>query len=165
MKITALQEYGMRCLLQLALGGEGKPMQIRGIAEREGLSQDYVGKILTRLRKSGLVKSVRGLNGGYVLVKKPSEISVGAAIMVLSENPIQLNHLKRDLCGQFPGNRKECVHMRGCNVRQVWSMVMVQVYGSLNRIPLSSLLGPEHEVQNNLVAFLKKSPMEEEVPV
>lgn len=155
MKITALQEYGMRCLLQLADGTRG-PVQIRTIAEREGLSQDYVGKILARLKKSGLVKSVRGLNGGYVLSKKASDISVGAAMLALSEKPIQLQHLKRDLCGQFPGNRKECVHMGGCNVRQVWSMIMVQVYGSLNQIPLSTLTGSEEQVQTHLMKFVKK---------
>ena len=144
-------------------------MQIRAIAEREGLSQDYVGKILTRLRKMGLVRSVRGLNGGYVLCKNPNDLSIGTAIMALSENPIQLNHLKRDLCGQFTGNRKQCVHLRGCNVRQVWSMVMIQVYGNLNRIPLSSLIGSEVEVQNQLLNYLKRPTtpeiIKEEVPV
>ncbi len=155
MKITSLQEYGMRCLLQLA-EGDGKPMQIRAIAGREGLSQDYVGKILTRLRKTGLVKSVRGLNGGYVLVKSPADISVGYAIQSLSEHPIKMDHLKRDLCGQFPGNRKECIHLRGCNVRQVWTMVMLQIYKNLNQISLASLIGPEIEVQNNLIKIMKK---------
>ncbi len=145
----------MRCLLQLA-EGDGTPMQIRSIAGREGLSQDYVGKILTRLRKTGLVKSVRGLNGGYVLAKKPAEISIGAAMRALSEHPIQTDHLKRDLCGQFPGNRKECIHLRGCNVRQVWTMVMLQIYKNLNQISLSTLLGPELEVQNNLIKIMKK---------
>jgi len=131
-------------------------MQIRSIAEMEGLSPDYAGKILNRLRKSGLVKSVRGLNGGYVMAKKPAEVSVGAVIQALSEHPINLSHVKRDLCGQFTGNRKECVHLKACNVRQIWSMVIVQVYSKLNQIPLSSLLGPEVQVQNNLTKYLVK---------
>lgn len=147
MKITALQEYGMRCLLQLAEGDE-RPMQIRTIAGKEGLSQDYVGKILTRLRRMGLVKSVRGLNGGYILARKPSEITMGEAILSLSEKPINIDTLKKDLCGQFPGNRKECIHLQGCNVRQVWSMVMLEVYKKLNSITLESLLGPEKETLN-----------------
>ena len=159
MKITALQEYGMRCLLQLAESGTGQPIQIRAIAAREGLSQDYVGKILTRLRRSGVVKSVRGLKGGYVLSKTPSEISVGSTLLALSEKPVQMTHLKRDLCGQFPGNRRECIHLRGCNVRQLWTMVILKVYGGLNRIPLSDLIGSEEEVFQNL------SKKEEEVAV
>jgi len=158
MKITALQEYGLRCLLQLA-EGQGHPVQIHAIAKMEGISPDYVGKILSRLRKTGLVKSVRGLNGGYVLSKNPEEMSVGSVIQSLSERPIQLNHLKRDLCGQFPGNRKECVHLKACNVRQIWSMVILQVYGKLNQIPLSSLLAPESEVHENLTKLVKEEVM------
>lgn len=160
MKITALQEYGMRCLLQLAEGGSAYPIQIRTIADKEGLSSDYVGKILTRLRKYNFVKSVRGLNGGYVLTRDPSEIFVGDAMMALSEKPIEMNHLKRDLCGQFPGNLKECVHLRACSVRQIWSLIIMQVYGTLNRLPLSFLLGTESQVQNNLLDFMKKRPSE-----
>lgn len=155
MKITALQEYGLRCLLRLAEGRD-RPVQIHAIAEMEGISPDYVGKILTRLRKTGLVKSVRGLNGGYMLSKDPAEMSVGSVIQSLSENPIQLSRLKRDLCGQFPGDRKECVHLKACNVRQIWSMVILQVYGKLNQIPLSSLLGPESEVHGNLTKLIIK---------
>jgi len=150
MKITALQEYGMRCLLQLAEREGTKPIQIRTIAEKEGLSADYVGKILMRLRRYGFVKSVRGLNGGYVLSRTPEKISVGEALMSLSEKPVQLKHLKRDLCAQFPGNLKECVHLRACNVRKIWSIIILQVYGNLNRIPLSTLLGDETLVQSNL---------------
>ncbi len=157
MKITSLQEYGMRCLLKLAEGGTSQPVQIRSIAEKEGLSTDYVGKILTRLRKSGLVRSVRGLKGGYVLTREAEKISIGEAIMALSENPVELSHLKRDLCRQFPGNRKECVHLRSCSVRQIWSMVIVQVFSNLNRIPISKLLGTENEVQEALMDHVKKA--------
>jgi len=164
MKITALQEYGLRCLLQLA-EGQGQPVQIHTIAKMEGISPDYVGKILSRLRVRGLVKSVRGLNGGYVLYKNPQEISVGSVIQSLSEKPIQMNHLKRDLCGQFPGNRKECVHLKACNVRQLWSMVILQVYGKLNQISLASLLGPEAEVYDHLTKLIKNSGLKEEVMI
>jgi DNA-binding IclR family transcriptional regulator len=55
MKITALQEYGIRCLLQLAERGGDTPVRIRTIAEKEGISTDYVGKILTHLKKTGMV--------------------------------------------------------------------------------------------------------------
>lgn len=158
MKITALQEYGMRILLQLAvIGSDSKPIHIRMIAGREALSIDYVEKILTRLRKSGLVKSVRGPNGGYVLVRKSETISIGEAIMALTEKPIQLNHLKKDLCAQFPGSRTKCIHLGGCAIRQLWSMVIAQLYGSLNQIYLSDLLGSESIVQNRLARFMSRS--------
>lgn len=157
MKITALQEYGLRILLQLAEGRDSKePVRIRAIAEKEALSVDYVEKILTRLRRGGLVKSVRGLKGGYALVAGPDKISLGEAMTALTERPIQMNRLKKDLCGQFPGNRMECVHLRGCTIRQVWSMVVMQIYSNLNRIFLSDLIGSENEVQARLMPMIQK---------
>ena len=158
MKITALQEYGMRILLRLAEEKANiQPMRIRSIAKKEALSVDYVEKILTRLRKVGLVKSVRGLNGGYALARDPEKISIGEAIMSLTEKQLELNHLKRDLCGQFPGNQTKCIHLRGCTIRQMWTMVMVQIYGSLNQIHLSDLLGDELSVRNRLTGFIEKN--------
>lgn len=157
MKITALQEYGMRILLQLAEGGENRsPVRIRTIAEKEALSTDYVEKILIRLRKAGLVKSLRGLKGGYALAAPPVRISLSQAIKALTEKPIEIAHLKKDLCSQFPGRSSECVHLRGCSVRQVWSMVIWQVYDKLGHIYLSDLMGTEKELQKKLVSFMGK---------
>ena len=78
MKITAQEEYGLGCILQLAreegnleLGGA---MQVRDIAEREGLSVAYVEKILWTLSRRGIVESVRGPKGGYRLMRPSAEI-------------------------------------------------------------------------------------------
>ncbi len=145
----------MRCLLQLASGGSGKPQTTTSIAQKEGLSRDYVEKILFQLSKANIVKSVRGINGGYVLTKSPDDLSVGEAMMVLSERPIRMNKMKDDLCKQFPGKKTRCVHLGGCSIRLLWSLVITQLYGTLNHVPLSALLGTEVEVQNNLLDISK----------
>ncbi len=151
MKISSLQEYGIRCLVQLAMG-DGKPQTTTSIAQKEGLSRDYVEKILFQLSKANLVKSVRGINGGYVLAKDADHLSLGQAIMVLSERPIRMNKMKDDLCKQFPGKKSRCVHMGGCTIRMLWSLIITQLYGTLNNIPLSTLVGTEEEVQHKLLA-------------
>src|SRR5258708_6097943 len=117
MKITALQEYGMRCLLQLGASRTELPQTTTSIAEKEGLSRDYVEKILFQLRKAHVVRSVRGINGGYILAKNPHEISVGEVLMVLSERPIRTDHVKDDLCKQYPGKKLKCVHFSSCTIR------------------------------------------------
>jgi Rrf2 family protein len=150
MKITALQEYGMRCIFQLAMVGSEKPLTTSTIAEREGLSRDYVEKILFQLRKTGLVRSVRGINGGYVLTRKPDSISIGETLMALSEKRVRLTHIKEDLCRQFPGNEERCIHMTSCSIRMLWSLVIVKVYSALNTLPLSTLIGSEEEVQSRI---------------
>lgn len=155
MKITSLQEYGLRILLRLAEQSGDQPVRTRTIAKEEALSVDYVEKILTRLRRVKIVKSVRGLNGGYVLIRKPDRISLGEAMMALTEKPLQFNRLKRDLCGQFPGNLNECIHLRGCSIRQLWSMIVIQVYNNLNHIFLSDLVGNELAVHNRLSTLIQ----------
>ena len=69
MKISALQEYGLRCLLQLARENAGPggaaSLSARQVAEREGLSLEYTTQILAELRRGGFVTSMRGVHGGY----------------------------------------------------------------------------------------------------
>ena len=78
MKISAVEEYGLRCLLQLARTASEQPLvSAEEIAIREGLSVAYVEKILSQLRKAGLVKSVRGMYGGYQLARPADDIRVG----------------------------------------------------------------------------------------
>src|SRR5262245_11184528 len=85
MKITAQEEYGLRCLLQLARAEEGHSLTIPEIAVAEGLSGPYVAKLLAVLRQAGLLESVRGRSGGYRLAHPPSEITLGTVLRVLGE--------------------------------------------------------------------------------
>ena len=164
MKITALQEYGIRCMVQLASEEGGSlPRTTSSIAEKEGLSRDYVEKILFQLSKVKMVESVRGMNGGYILRKNADKISVGEIVMALSEKPVRMKQVKKDLCPQFPGKKNRCVHISGCAVRLLWTMVVTQVYGVLNHLPLSALVGSEEEIQKRLSALLIKRRSGEEV--
>ncbi len=156
MKITSLQEYGLRCLLQLAVAKDMGPQRTTAIAEKEGLSRDYVEKILFQLRKIHIVKSIRGVNGGYVLDKDPDKISIGEVFQALSEQKVRINRIKTDLCKQFPGKENECVHLSQCAIRMLWSMIMHQVYGVLNHLPLSFLVGTEAEVQVRILEIMQK---------
>src|SRR2546421_10606736 len=84
MKITAQEEYGLRCLLRLARAGDG-PLSIPDIAAVEGLSEPYVAKLLAVLRKAALIDSARGRTGGYRLAKAPAGIGLGSLLLVLGE--------------------------------------------------------------------------------
>lgn len=72
MRITAKEEYGLRCILQLASAPPREPLSAAEIARREGLSCPYVEKLLWTLKKAGFIKSHRGVKGGYVLARPPS---------------------------------------------------------------------------------------------
>ncbi len=76
MRVTALQEYGLRCILQIASHKEIRPLPVREIAKRERLTPVYVEKILVNLRRAALVRSLRGVNGGYAMAWAPKDVSV-----------------------------------------------------------------------------------------
>src|SRR3954470_15511369 len=83
MKITSQEEYGLRCLLQLARA-QGS-LTIPDIAAAEGLSVPYVAKLLSVLRQAGLIDSERGRTGGYRLAGAPADVSLGQVLLVLGE--------------------------------------------------------------------------------
>ena len=89
MKISAHEEYGLRCLVQLARAeGEGESLTLHQIAEREGLSVANAGKLMWILMKAGLVSAQRGTNGGYSLARPAAEIRLNEVIRILDEDTV-----------------------------------------------------------------------------
>ena len=145
MKITAQEEYGLRCLLQLARAPEGGVVSVKEIAAKEGLSSAYVEKLLRILSKTGLVHSVRGIKGGYVLNRPPSAVTLGEVVRALGtvENT---DHI----CQHFTGNQPVCVHFTNCGIRSVWSGLTTYIQTFLDQTTLESLLQPEYAVAERL---------------
>ena len=148
MKITAQEEYGLRCILQLAreqVANSDKNLGaifVRDIAEREGLSMAYVEKILWTLSRSGIVESVRGPKGGYRLTRPASEISLGQVMRVLGGIPSE-----EEICSQFTGNQEICVHHDGCGLKPVWTSITDFVNSVFDRVSISTLLNGTIDVK------------------
>src|SRR6056297_2965241 len=87
MRVSTKGRYGLRAMVDLAEHEEGKAIPIREISERQNISEQYLEQLFATLRKSGLVKSVRGAHGGYMLNHEPEDISV-ADILTTLEGPI-----------------------------------------------------------------------------
>src|SRR2546430_15462779 len=117
MRLSAQEEYGLRCLLQVAREPEGA-LTTPQLAEREGLGAAHVHKLMRLLRRGGLVKSVRGRNGGYQLVRPAGQISAGAVLAALGGNLYP-----RDICRPHKGHRRE----RGRNSEPATRAVRVAV--------------------------------------
>lgn len=147
MKISAVEEYGLRCLLQLARSEETQQLlSAEEIAQREGLSVAYVEKILSQLRKVNLVKSVRGMYGGYQLARPADAIRVGDLMRGVDGD------FFTEICQHFSGNQNACIHMGGCSVRPVWLMVARHVYRILDSLTLADLLKEEDSLERQLFA-------------
>ena len=146
MKITAQEEYGIRCILRLAGHKAPTPLTVKSIAESEGLSTAYVEKLLRILKKSGLTQSARGVKGGYALAKSPERISVGEVIHALGGGMTT-----EDICHKFTGERPNCIHLNNCCLRPVWKITQ-RIEEFLYQTLLSSLItGDEQMVQAGLL--------------
>ena len=146
MKVSSQEEYGLRCLLQVARRGEeDSPLPISEIAMSEGLSVEYVGKLLMKLRRGDLVSSVRGKAGGYVLALPPEEITLRMVIEVLSEPLYGDGH-----CEKFSGTEEVCVHLGNCGIRPVWDEVNRFLSEALSQITVADLIESEMKARDSL---------------
>jgi len=141
MKISAQEEYGLRCLLQLAHAeANNESLTLSQIARREGISAANAGKLLWILTKAGLVQSQRGIKGGYRLATPASQIRLNRVIRVL-EGERTDSH-----CKSYAGVLEACVHTGDCGIRPVIVELHQIVDNALSEITLSQLLGSEAKV-------------------
>jgi len=145
MKITAQEEYGLRCLLQLARTPQGQIVSVKEIAIKEGLSSANAEKLLRLLSHAGLVHSVRGIKGGYVLNRPAASINLGEVVRALG-NMESTNHI----CTVYTGQKDACVHISNCGIRSVWSGLTTYIQNFLDQTMLSSLLESEYTVSDRL---------------
>ena len=148
MKVSAQEEYGLRCMLQIARHqrvGEGTPLTLGEIAKDEGLTVCHVAKLIRMLRKSGLVKSVLGRAGGYTLSRAADEISVAEILAALGGKLYDT-----DYCAKHSGDLEICSHMGDCSIRSLWSVLENLLERVLSKTMLSELVRSEQ----GMAAFL-----------
>jgi Rrf2 family protein len=145
MHILAIEEYGLRCLLQVAL--YSGPGLITGpeIARREGLGPEYVARIMRALRAGGLVESTRGAAGGYRLPRPADQISVWEAMRVLGGE-----FFSEQFCDCRPGRHRDCVHVDDCSVRALWRKLEGSLRHVLEHVSLEDLRQDEHSMTSRL---------------
>ena len=89
MRLSTKGRYGLRAMVDLAVYSKSEHVALNSIAERQGISMNYLEQVFSTLRKSGLVKSIKGAQGGYILSEEPSNIKVGRILRVL-EGPLSV---------------------------------------------------------------------------
>jgi Rrf2 family protein len=145
MKLSAQEEYGLRCLLQMASRGDAASLSIPEISKSEGLSVPNVAKLMRLLRMAGFVKSVRGQAGGYMLAKPAAAIQVGEVLEALG------GKLFSDrFCGRHSGLETVCVHTTDCSMRALWLGLQLMIEKVLFGITLADLLKKECTMQEML---------------
>ncbi len=153
MNITSHEEYGLRCALQLArLYGQG-PVAASKVAEKEGISVEYVAKFMHLFRRAGLVQSVRGTQGGFSLAKSPDQFSIANVLEAL--NPRRKE--TAGFCNQFTGKKEACVHVAECSVRPVWGAITEYFEYVIAQVTLAHLMSRETEVNKKVEEVLAEA--------
>jgi Rrf2 family cysteine metabolism transcriptional repressor len=138
MRITALEGYGLRCLVALARIGTKGQMSISEIADMEGLSIPYAAKLLSILRRAGLVTAVRGRRGGFCITRHPREVTLFEVITALGGPLIAPDH-----CARFAGQLDQCVHIDNCSVHEVLDGLADYIGELLSGTTLQDLINSE----------------------
>jgi len=131
MKISTRGRYALRLMLELALAPEGELVTIKSIAARQGISDKYLEQIITVLSRAGFVKSMRGSQGGYRLVKAPSDYTVGMILRAIEGN------LAPVACMEDAPN--QCPRADTCVTLDVWKQLDGAIAGVIDNITLADL--------------------------
>lgn len=130
MKLTSKGRYAVTAVLDIALNADGGPVSLADISERQHISLSYLEQLFAKLRKGGLVKSVRGPGGGYQLGLPSEQISVGMIIAAVNENI----HVTKCL------GRENCKNGVECLTHELWQDLSLRIESFLNEITLAELV-------------------------
>jgi len=138
-KLSARSRYGVRMMLELAFNYGNGPAFLKDIAAKEEISEKYLSQLVIPLKAAGLINSIRGAHGGYILAKEPSEISLKNIIEVLEGNLDLVNCIK---------DSSSCNRVSGCITRGVWTKLGDKVKEVLGSFTLGDLV-TEHTTKED----------------
>jgi Rrf2 family protein len=148
LRLSTRGQYGVRAMFEIARGYPDKPVAIKEIAERQDVSVAYLEQILNKLRRGGLIKSVKGPGGGYLLAAEPGKTSI-AAILKELEGPVAITSCLDPEEG--------CARVEGCVTHLLWRSLGAKIEAFLETITLKDLLEQEdllkEAVGNRLYRF------------
>jgi len=132
MRITTKGRYGLRAVMCLAMASHTRPVSIRSISQEENVSSEFLEQIFFKLKKAGLIRSIRGPGGGFVLNRKPSEISVHDILMAVGETP-----------GLTPCTLRRttlCDRVDHCAAHDVWTGLQKTMEDYLSSITMNDIM-------------------------
>jgi Rrf2 family iron-sulfur cluster assembly transcriptional regulator len=133
MRLTTKGRFAVSAMLDLALNEHDKPVTLAGISERQGISLSYLEQLFSRLRRNGLVKSVRGPGGGYLLAREQREISVSQIISAVDEE------IDATQCG----GKQNCHEDGPCMTHDLWTALNHKILEYLSSVSLADLVAAQ----------------------
>lgn len=145
MKLSTKGRYGVKAMVDLAVNHDGKPVSIKSISQRQNISEYYLEQLFAPLRRAEFIKSVRGAQGGYILNKEASDITI-LDIMNILEGPIEVSDCL---------DSHDCDNIDYCATRTVWVKMKHSIDSVLGGITLQNIVD---DYQNNKesIQFISK---------
>ena len=143
MKLSTKGKYGLKAIFELSLHVDEGPIPVNMIASKQNIPEQYLEQIFSTLKKSKLVKSVRGAQGGYLLNEEPKNITVGDVLDVL-EGPVALSQ-----CILVEGC---CENSNDCSTKLVWEKLKKGIEDVLNSITLQDMID-DYNKKNKIKEF------------
>ncbi len=143
MKLSTKGKYGLKAVFELSLHEDEGPIPLNAIASAQKIPEQYLEQIFSKLKKSQLIGSVRGAQGGYFLNKKPNEITVGDVLNIL-EGPVSLSQCIID--------ESCCDKSNDCSTKLVWEKLKRGIEDVLNSITLQDMID-DYKQRNNIKEY------------
>ena len=134
LRLSTKSQYGVRAMFEIANRYHSGPVTIKEISESQSVSVAYLEQILNTLRKAGIIRSVKGPGGGYVLNKAPEHVSIGAILREL-DGPVAITSCLDP--------KEGCLRIDGCVTHLLWKSLGEKIEAFLDNMTLKDLLGSQ----------------------
>jgi Rrf2 family protein len=141
MKLSTKGRYGLSAILDLAVHEEEEAVALSQIADRQDISINYLEQLIAKLKKAGIVHSIRGAQGGYKLARPPENISVGDILRALEGDLSPVD------CCVINNEESNCSGSDSCVTKYVWKRISDSINGAVDGIMLSDLVAESKKVQ------------------
>lgn len=140
MQLSTKGRYGLRAMIDLADFSENEAISINSISNRQSISESYLEQLIALLKKAGLVKSIRGNKGGYVLAKPASSISVGDVLRALEGELVPVE------CGML-NQESTCIGEDSCVAKYVWERINESIRETVDSMMLDELVENQRQLR------------------
>lgn len=141
MKISTKGRYGLKAALDLAMYASEEAVSLSSVAQRQDVSISYLEQLIAKLKKAGIVTSIRGAQGGYMLARPAEEISVGEILRALEGDLYPIN------CQELNGVSDVCKGADVCVTKYVWKRISDSISEAVDNINLGELAKEGHRVR------------------
>ncbi len=143
MKISTKGRYALRLMLDIALDRSGEPVRIKDIAARQEISEKYLEQIISVLNKAGLVRSIRGSQGGYLLTREVDKYTAGMILRVTEGSLAPVSCLDDGV--------NTCERQSLCATLRLWQMLNTAICDVVDKVTLADLMEWQMQMADNYV--------------